>query len=197
MCDFEGRPGDPDRTAAQQAVENHYKWIEAAQVLGCHAIRVNVGNGLADPDNQAKWAAEDLRRLAEFSDPFGIHILVENHGELSSNAAWLVGVIRQADHPQVGTLPDFGNFWINESECYDYYQGVEELMPYAKGVSAKSYDFDEDGNETTLDYERLIRIVTSAGYTGYIDVEYEGDRLTEPEGIRATKALLERLRLSG
>jgi sugar phosphate isomerase/epimerase len=94
-------------------------------------------------------------------------------------------------------LPDFGNFWINETECYDYYQGVEELMPYAKGVSAKSYDFDEGGNETTLDYERLIRIVTSAGYDGYIDVEYEGIRLTEPEGIRATKALLERLRLSG
>jgi L-ribulose-5-phosphate 3-epimerase len=194
MCDFEGRPGDPNRAAAQQAVENHYKWIEAAQYLGCHAIRVNVGSGLADPDGQAAWATEDLRRLAEFSDPFGIHILVENHGELSSNATWLTGVIRQADHARLGTLPDFGNFWITETECYDYYQGVEELMPYAKGVSAKSYDFDEDGDETTLDYERLIRIVTSAGYNGYIDVEYEGERLSEPAGIRATKALLERLR---
>ncbi len=192
MCDWEGRPGDPNREQAKKAVENHFKWVDAAECLGCKAIRVNV-EGRGHEDQLLTFAVEDLRRLAEFSDPFGIDILVENHGDLSSNGAWLAEVVRQTNHPRVGTLPDFGNFRINDNESYDNYKGMEELMPYAKAVSAKSYDFDGRGNETTLDYSRLLEIVAEAGYTGFIGVEYEGVRLSEPEGIRATKALLERL----
>ena len=192
MCDFEGRPGDPNREQGKKAVENHFKWIDAAECLGCKAIRVNV-EGRGPEEQLLTFAAEDLRRLAEFSDPFGIDILVENHGDLSSNAAWLAEVVRQTAHPRVGTLPDFGNFRINDKETYDNYKGMEELMPYAKAVSAKSYDFDEKGNETTLDYSRILEIVAEAGYTGFIGVEYEGTRLSEADGIRATKALLERI----
>ncbi|BBM70065.1 sugar phosphate isomerase/epimerase family protein [Rhodothermus marinus] len=193
MCDREGRLGDPDPARRRQAVENHYKWVEAARFLGCHSIRVNAASE-GSYEEQQKLAADGLRQLVEFAAEHELDVLVENHGGLSSNGAWLAGVIRMVDHPRCGTLPDFGNWRVDAETWYDPYQGLAELMPFAKGVSAKSYDFDAEGNETRLDYVRLLRIVRDAGYRGYIGIEYEGDRLDEMEGVRATKALLERVR---
>ena len=193
MCDGEGRLGDPDDAERARAVENHYKWVEAAMVLGCHSIRVNAASE-GSWDEQRDLAADGLHRLAEFGDGYGINVIVENHGGLSSNGRWLSSVIEAGDHPRLGTLPDFGNFRISETERYDNYRGVEELMPYARAVSAKTNDFDEAGEEVALDYEALIRIVLDAGYRGWIGIEYEGSRLPEPKGIQLTKALLERVR---
>ncbi|MCH7824587.1 MAG: TIM barrel protein [Acidobacteria bacterium] len=193
MCDNEGRLGDPNDAARTTAVENHYKWLGAAQLLGCHSIRVNAASE-GSFEEQQRLAADGLRRLCERGDEHGLNVIVENHGGLSSNGAWLAGVMELVDHPRSGTLPDFGNFRIAADERYDPYTGVEELMPYAKAVSAKSYDFDDQGDEIQLDYERLMRIVLDAGYRGYVGVEYEGSELSEPDGIRATKALLERTR---
>lgn len=194
MIDGEGPLGGEDARRAQ-AVENHKKWVEAAAYLGCHAIRVNAQTGGGGTDEeQARRAADGLRKLAEFADPFGISVIVENHGGLSSNGAWLASVMKLADHPRVGTLPDFGNFRVREGEEYDRYKGVEELMPFAKAVSAKSHDFDKKGNETRTDYLRMMKIVTAAGYRGYVGIEYEGKTLPELEGIVATKRLLERVR---
>ncbi len=195
MCDREGKLGDPDEKARQQAVENHYKWAEAAKFLGCHSIRVNAASE-GSFEEQQKLAADGLRRLTEFSAQHGLNTIVENHGGLSSNGKWLAGVMKMVDHPRCGTLPDFGNFRIKDDEWYDFYMGVEELMPYAKAVSAKSYDFDEKGNETKLDYLRIMKIVTAAGYRGYVGVEFEGDRLSEKDGIIATKKLLEQCRVT-
>jgi len=141
-----------------------------------------------------KLAADGLRRLTEFGAEHDINVIVENHGGLSSNGKWLVGVMKMVDHPRCGTLPDFGNFRLKDDEWYDRYKGVEELMPYAKAVSAKSHDFDESGNETGTDYLRIMKIVVNAGYKGYVGIEYEGNRLDEFEGIKATKRLLERVR---
>jgi L-ribulose-5-phosphate 3-epimerase len=193
MCDAVGDTGDPDPAARKTAIENHHSWVDAAAFLGCHSIRVNAGSS-GTYEEQQKLAAEGLHELALYGDTHNINILVENHGGLSSNGKWLAGVMEMADHPRVGTLPDFGNFRISDTEMYDYYQGVEELMPYAKGVSAKSYDFDAAGDETTLDFRRLLKIVVDSGFKGHVDIEYEGDVLGEPEGIRATKALLEKIR---
>ncbi len=193
MCDREGRLGDPDEGERVKAVENHYKWLAAAEYLGCHSIRVNAASE-GDYEEQQKLAADGLRRLCEQGDRHGLNVIVENHGGLSSNGAWLAGVMTLVDHPRCGTLPDFGNFRLRGDEWYDFYQGVDELMPYAKAVSAKTHDFDEQGNETQLDYERLVRIVLDHGYRGYLGIEYEGSGLPEPEGILATKALLERVR---
>jgi len=193
MCDGEGHLGDPDAVKRAKAVENHHQWVEAAKALGCHSIRVNA-HSVGPPEEQQKLAADGLRRLCEFADDQGINVIVENHGGLSSNGAWLAGTIRLAGHPRCGTLPDFGNFRISEKESYDRYQGVAEMMPWARGVSAKSYDFDAEGNETTIDYRRMLRLVLDAGYRGNIGIEYEGSRLSEAEGIAATKRLLERLR---
>ncbi|MGD8331484.1 MAG: TIM barrel protein, partial [Acidobacteriota bacterium] len=179
--------------ARTQAVENHYKWLSAAEFLGCHSIRVNAASE-GDYEEQQRLAADGLRRLCERGDQHGLNVIVENHGGLSSNGQWLVGVIELVDHPRCGTLPDFGNFDLGDGERYDIYRGVAEMMPYAKAVSAKSHDFDEAGNETEKDYERLLRIVLDAGYRGYLGVEYEGERLPEPEGIIATRTLLERVR---
>jgi len=197
MCDGEGNLGDPATERREQAVKNHYKWAEAAKFLGCHSIRVNAATGNAGSfEEQQKRAADGLASLGEYCAGLGLNAIVENHGGLSSNGAWLSGVMRLVDKPNVGTLPDFGNFYINRQtdDQYDRYLGTEELMPYAKGVSAKSYDFDDKGNETTIDYKRMLKIVKSAGYRSFIGVEYEGNRLSEYDGIGATKKLLEAVR---
>lgn len=193
MIDGEGALGDPDGPARTKAVENHYKWVEAAKFLGCHSIRVNAHSEGAY-DEQMKLAADGLRRLTEFGAKHDIGVIVENHGGLSSNGAWLAGVMKTVDHPNCGTLPDFGNFRISDDEDYDRYQGVKELMPYAKGVSAKSHVFDADGNEVETDFVKMVKIVLDSGYRGYIGIEWEGSEPGEVEGIRLTQRLLERVR---
>jgi sugar phosphate isomerase/epimerase len=188
MCDGEGRLGDPDPALRAQAVENHHKWAAAAKTLGCLTIRVNLDS--AGPlEEQQKLCADGLRRLTEYGASLDLNVIVENHGGPSSHGDWLTGVMKLVNHPRCGTLPDFGNFYD-----YDRYQGVSEMMPYAKAVSAKSYDFDERGEETTIDYHRMLRIVTGAGFHSWLGIEYEGDRLPEREGILKTKALCERVR---
>ena len=193
MCDGEGALGDADAAKRRKAVENHYRWVEAAKFLGCHSIRVNA-ESTGSYEEQMSLAADGLRKLSEFGAQHEINVIVENHGGLSSNGAWLAAVMKKVGHPRCGTLPDFGNFRIKPGEEYDRYKGVQELMPFAKGVSAKSHDFDAQGNETHTDYRRMMKIVLDAGYRGFVGVEYEGSKLSEPEGIRATKQLLERVR---
>ena len=180
MCDGEGRLGDPDPQARTQSIENHYKWADMAAHLGCKSIRVNAFSAGSFDDLQF-YAADGLVRLSEYTRQYGISVIVENHGGWSSHGAWLAGVMKFADSKWVGTK-------------YDPYLGVEELMPYAHGGSAKSFGFDRNGNESRFDYERMLRIVLDAGFRGYIGVEYEGNQVSEVEGIRKTKALLERLR---
>jgi L-ribulose-5-phosphate 3-epimerase len=196
MCDALGSTGDADPEARARAVDNHQPWMDAAAYLGCHAIRVNAaGEGAREEVSQR--VAESLNRLGDLGAARGLDVLVENHGGLSSDGGWLAATIARTDHPRVGTLPDFGNFRISgtgpDAVIYDRYQGVAELMPFARAVSAKSYDFDADGSETTIDYTRMLRIVLDAGYRGHIGIEYEGRRLPEAEGIRATRDLLERV----
>ena len=193
MCDREGALGDADAAARTKAVENHYKWVTAAAFLGCHSIRVNAQSSGAF-GAQADFAIDGLRRLAEFGAQHGLNVIVENHGGLSSNGKWLTAVIDQVGLPNCGTLPDFGNFNIAKDKAYDRYTGVREMMPFAKGVSAKSYAFDAQGNETTIDYARMMGIVKEAGYRGYVGIEFEGRNMEEIDGIRATKKLLERVR---
>jgi L-ribulose-5-phosphate 3-epimerase len=188
MCDGEGQIGDPDAAKRKTTVENHYKWVEAAKTLGCAMIRVNAQS--AGPrEEQQKLAADGLRQLTDFADTHAISVVVENHGGLSSDGQWLAGVMKLVNHPRCGTLPDFGNFTE-----YDRYQGVTDLMPYAKAVSAKSYDFDAKGDETKIDYRRMMKIVRDGKYRGWVGIEYEGNTLPEPEGILATKKLLETIR---
>jgi L-ribulose-5-phosphate 3-epimerase len=193
MCDGEGRLGDPDEKKRTTAVENHYKWVDAARTLECHSIRVNAGSG-GSYEEQQERASDGLRRLTEFAATRKINVIVENHGGLSSNGKWLASVIERVDHERCGTLPDFGNFNLGRGKEYDRYKGVKELMPFAKAVSAKSYDFDDDGNETKIDYKKMLKIVVDAGYHGHVGVEYEGSRLSEHDGILATRKLLERVR---
>ncbi|MFH1745892.1 MAG: sugar phosphate isomerase/epimerase family protein [Planctomycetota bacterium] len=192
MIDGEGALGAADDQERTQAIENHYKWVEAARTLGCHSIRVNAQSS-GTYDEQLAHAADGLRRLTEFATKHEINVIVENHGGLSSNGKWLAAVMKRVNHPRCGTLPDFGNFRIGDGKFYDRYQGVRELMPFAKAVSAKSHEFDEAGNETKTDYRRMMKIVIDAGYHGYVGIEYEGSQLSEPDGIRATKKLLERV----
>ena len=199
MIDSEGDLGDKDPVKRAEAVSNHQKWVDAAAYLGCHSIRVNAaGEGTAEEVMAA--AKEGLAALTDYAATKNINVIVENHGGYSSNGQWLVELIKTVNKPNCGTLPDFGNFCVKKDEnapepkpCieeYDKYTGVSELMQFAKAVSAKSYDFDENGNETSIDYARMMDIVRSANYKGFIGVEYEGDRLDEQTGILATKDLI-------
>lgn len=198
MIDGEGNLASTDRSERRRSVENHHKWVDAAARLGCHAIRVNLyGTGTAEEWTSA--SVESLGWLAEYGGRNRIRILVENHGGFSSNGRMVAEVMRQVGSPWAGTLPDFGNFCIRReegrcAEAYDPYQGTRELMPFEGGVSAKTYDFDENGMETTIDFRRMFRILQEFGFSGFIGVEYEGQRLPEEEGIRKSKELLEKMR---
>lgn len=188
MIDGEGALGDADDAKRTQAVENHYKWVEAAKFLGCHSIRVNA-QSTKDYEQAKKLAADGLGRVSKFAAEHDINVIVENHGGLSSNGKWLAETIGSVGMDNCGTLPDFGNF-----HDYDRYQGVTETMKFAKAVSAKSHDFDAKGNETKTDYFKMMKIVTDAGYNGFVGIEYEGSKLDEFAGIMATKKLLMKVR---
>jgi len=197
MCDALGELGDADADARMKAVENHYKWVDIAQLLGAQSIRVNAaGQGTAE--EVAANAVDGLSKLAEYAKTKDINILVENHGGYSSDGTWLAGVMQKVGKNNVGTLPDFGNFCIERTAdgCakeYDRYKGMAELMPYAKGVSAKAHEFDEAGNEVHSDFLKIMKIVKDAGFEGYVGIEFEGSGISEEEGIKATKALLEKV----
>ncbi|MGX1640007.1 sugar phosphate isomerase/epimerase family protein [Sphingobacterium sp. NPDC055431] len=188
MVDGEGSLGDRDETKRKQAVENHYKWIDAANFLGCHAIRVNAA-GEGTKEEVKEQVVKSLCTLADYGKKGKISVVVENHGGISSHGDWLADVLKTVGKKNCGSLPDFGNFYE-----YDRYQGVKDLMPYAKGVSAKSHAFDANGNDTGIDYAKMMQIVKSAGYNGYVGIEFEGDKISEDEGIKLTKALLEKFK---
>jgi sugar phosphate isomerase/epimerase len=187
MCDEEGDLAADDRTERFQAARNHRRWVDVAATLGCRAIRVDVGVEHASPQPTLDRAAESLAALLEYAAG-EVKVLIENHGGVSSDPAWIVALIERVGDTNLGTLPDFGNFG-----SYDRYEGMEALIPFAGGVSAKCYDFDEDGDETTIDFTRMIDIIRTAGYRGFIGVEYEGERFEERAGILAAKRLLERI----
>ncbi|MAC86592.1 MAG: xylose isomerase [Gammaproteobacteria bacterium] len=206
MIDSEGNLGDSNKRKRIKAINNHKKWVEAAKFLGCSHIRVNAA-GDGPEEEVSRNASESLAMLGEFSEDYGINVIVENHGGYSSNAKWLVNVIKNASRKNIGTLPDFGNFCIRSSpkdlsdwgattsgcaEEYDRYLGVEELLPFAMSVSAKSNDFDGNGNCIETDFSRMIQIIKKSSYKGYVSIEYEGSRFSEEDGIRLTKSLLER-----
>lgn len=219
MCDRVGNLGHPDNVKRTAAIEGHYAWLEAAKTLGCHSIRVNAASDpQLSPERQADLCADGLRRLSEKASEHGLNVIVENHGGLSSNGAWLAQVLGSVNLDNCGSLPDYGNFYLvknrgnqevyeekkalysgdpslEEDEtglAYDRYKGMKELMPFAEGVSAKAHDFDENGNEIHTDFGRMMDIIVASRYEGYLGVEYEGRNLGEVEGIRKTKALLER-----
>ena len=173
MCDREGNIGDPDSAKRKQTVDNHRKWLDAAKFLGCHSIRVNAGSS-GTWDEQVKLAADGLSRLTAIGAKLGLNVIVENHGGLSSNADWLVEVIKKVDHKRCGTLPVFGNFRIKPGESYDSYRGMQKLLPFAKGVSVKDRVWDDKGKQSALDYDRMLKFVHASGFRGYCGIEFGG-----------------------
>ena len=201
MCDREGRLGDSDKAKRRKAVENHFKWADAAKFFGCHSIRVNAATDAKKTfEEQQKTAADGLSQLEEYTGgKLGLNVIVENHGGLSSHGKWLAGVMKLANNKRIGTLPDFGNFRVGQAgvDWYDRYQGVKELMPFAKAVSAKSHGFDPKrpfvttGGEHETDYLKMMRIVLDAGYRGWVGIE-SGGKGNQAKGVELTKQMLER-----
>ncbi|MEM9018892.1 MAG: sugar phosphate isomerase/epimerase family protein [Verrucomicrobiota bacterium] len=188
MCDNEGKIGDPDEAKRTEAVENHHKWIDAARVLGCHSIRVNAYSS-GSKEEQLKLVTDGLSRLTDYGAEQEINVLVENHGGYSSDGDWVVSLMQAVDHERCGTLPDFGNFRISEGESYDSYLGVEQLMPWAKGVSVKDQVWDANYNRADLDYDRMLRLVLDTGFRGFCGVEHGGFA-----GLNASREALEQVR---
>ncbi len=202
MIDNEGDLGGPNAADRKTTVENHYKWIHAAKILGCHSIRVNAfGKGTKGELHAA--LVDGLGSLAEYGEKENMNVLVENHGLHTSDGKFMVGILKEVNNPFLGTLPDFGNWCLNTewgstqnnkcTDLYDRYEGVLDFLPFAKGVSAKSYAFDSEGNETIINYKRMLKLVKDSGFEGYIGIEFEGENMEEPAGIRATKTLIERV----
>ena len=201
MCDDEGPLATLSNKERIEAVDNHKKWIEAAKLLGCLTVRVNLHGEAGDPAEKGKVSVESLTSLGEFAQTMKINVVVENHGGVTSNGKWLASVMKEVNRANVGTLPDFGNFCISHpwgtiqdgcKDMYDIYTGVEEMLPFAKGVSAKTYDFDANGEQSLLDYKRLIGIVKKSGFKGYMGIEFEGNTQPEEEGVRKTKRLVQK-----
>lgn len=203
MVDNEGDLGNPNQEERTKAVENHFKWVDAAHILGCHSIRINAfGEGSKDEVQRAMIDA--LKKLCAYAAKDSINVLIENHGLYSSDGQWIEEIMKGVNMANVGTLPDFGNWCLSAkwgsteegkdcNEEYDRYKGVAEMLPFARGVSAKSYAFNEQGDETIIDYSKMLTVVKESGFSGYVGIEYEGSQLSERDGILATKALLEKV----
>ena len=201
MVDDEGNLSSSNLSEIKEAIDKHKRWIEMASKLECHSVRVN----LEGEDQLNKWkdnSIKGLSLLSEFASNYNINIIVENHGGNSSIGKELAEVIKNVNLDNCGTLPDFGNFCIKrkngslyDGPCdieYDKYEGMRNLMPYAKAVSAKSYDFDPFGNETTIDFKKMMDIVDEFNYNGYLGIEYEGNNHSEINGIELTKKLIQK-----
>lgn len=184
MVDREGNLGDTSSVKRDEAVKKHYKWVKAAAFLGCRSIRVNAA-GDGTPEQVKNAVVDGLQKLCDFAMNYDVSIIVENHWGYSSDPDWLVEVMQNVNRKNCGLLPDFGNF-----DQIDRYEAVKKMMPYAKGVSAKTYEFDSKGLETKIDYKKMMKIVHDSGYRDYVGIEYEGDGMTEEEGIKATIELL-------
>ena len=219
-----------DAATRQHAVESHYPWIDAAKTLGCSAIRVNLGDAMAAMSGKgeegsaaeaASAAVDGYGKLLEYAEKAKINVIVENHFGYSSNPEWLVGIMKKVRSKKKGLLPDFGNFCLERTKpesmdlkalmatkCvreYDRYKGVEMMMPFAKGVSAKTHKFSADGNDPETDFKKIFGIIKASGWTGgYVGIEYEGGLMRDfggnmeypsnSEGVLATKKLLEKVR---
>ena len=201
MIDGEGGLADLDDNKRTTAVENHYKWVDAAKFLGCKTVRVNAF-GIGSREDVHKAAVDGLSRLGEYAQKENLNVIVENHGGYTSDGKWIVGVMKEINKPNIGLLPDFGNFCVKREggdlyngkciEQYDQYQGVEEMMPFSKGVSAKTFNFDSHGNAVETDYYKMLKIIKTSGFKGYMGIEYEGEILSEDEGIKKSLALLKK-----
>lgn len=202
MIDGEGALAGNNDAKRKEAVENHYKWVEAAEFLGCHSIRVNL-HGEGEEEEWKEASVKSLTQLTNFAADHEVNVIVENHGHWSSKGSSIAEIMKRVDLEGCGTLPDFGNFCVRrrdgdmwESPCvetYDKYKGVDEMMPFAKGVSSKAFEFDENGNEPNIDFKRMLEIVKKHQFNGYVGIEYEGDNTDEDQGIRNTIALLQRV----
>ncbi|MFH1067987.1 MAG: sugar phosphate isomerase/epimerase family protein [Candidatus Glassbacteria bacterium] len=192
MVDGEGDMSHEDKREREQAVVNHRKWIDIAHFLGCHGIRANAGyTTVGTVDERVQRCADSFSKLIEYADTAGMNVMIENHGGYSSIPEKLLTVMKKVNNPHFGTLPDWGNF----PPEVDRYEAVRQMMPYAKAVSAKCYDFKPDGSHPAFDIERMLKVVLDAGYHGFIGIEYEGEANSEPEGVMYCKRILEKYQM--
>lgn len=196
MCDELGSLGSSSRTERRESLEKHLLWLQAASKLGCTMLRINAyGDGTYL--QQLKQCSQTISSLADCANDYGINVVIENHGFASNNGAWLAMLIEHIGKDNVGVYLDFDNFFMggwhhNPKRYYDRRQGIIDLAPYTFGVSAKSYDFNSLGDETTIDFKECIELLSEAKFDGVISAEYEGDTLSEFDGVEKTIRLIQK-----
>jgi len=197
LCGALGDIADSRKSRRKKANFNYERWIEAAQFLGCHQVRVVCSDHIdIDWDEKMKLTVEAVSKLADFAQGHSIELLIENHNGYTSNPNWLVEMIQKVNRPNCGILGDFTEWRIEQNPDVLYpdpYKGYEILAPYVKSVGAKSTTFDVLGNELVTDYPRMFEILNKVGYQGYIAVEYFGNDLPRRKGTTMTKELVERI----
>lgn len=188
LVDEDGALGSREEKARRRVVDRHEKWLEAAALLGCKAVRV-VARTEGTEDDAVAWLSDGLRRLCVLAQPLGIDVLVENQDGFSANGSWLVELLNAVSHPRCGSRASFGSATLGNERL----RQLRELMPSARSVCAKSYDFDDRGEELSINYAQMLKIVMDAGYRGHVAIEYEGTRLSEQAGLARAKQLLGRV----
>jgi L-ribulose-5-phosphate 3-epimerase len=215
MVDGEGDMIAPDKNERMQAAIAHRKWVDIAHYLGCHAIRCNLGGSTRDTSwktdkDMVSRATESCGNLLEYAKGADLNVVLENHGGASSDADIMVSLMKAINHPNIGTLPDFGN--VNPGD--DHADVLRKIAPYAKGISVKASWRPDGTHNPAWDLEKMIRICQEAGYHGFWGIESsfgagrrkpaEGAPAPPPEppeviwenelkGVRLTKTVLDRL----
>lgn len=167
MVDDEGDGCDHTKEGRRQFDINHRKWIDAAQYLGCHAIRTNCrGSQVAQKvsrEESLKWAAESYNMLLEYAIPAKMQVVIENHGGLSNDADWMVALMKEVDNLYFGTYPD----WRAPTKEFDNYEYLHKCLPYAKGMSYRNQPTEELS-------AKMIKLSRGAGYRGWYGIESSG-----------------------
>ena len=185
LCGAEPTLDAPNEKDRQAAVEDHLKWAEVAEHLGCEFIRVRASTE-GDRNEQLDHATKGIGALCSALDDSPVSVLIENIAGFSRDPDWLVALVNRIGAKRVGLIADFGNF---EG---DIYEGMGRLLPFTKSVCTKSWEFDEQGNETKIDFARMMSILKESSFRGCIAIEYLGK---EPvAGVRKTAELINRYR---
>jgi L-ribulose-5-phosphate 3-epimerase len=175
MCDAEGDACAPTKETRRQFEINHRKWIDAAQYLGCHSIRINcIGPKNVNKEEALKWSAETCSMMMEYAIPAGISVLIENHGGVSNDADFMVALMKEVNSRYLGILPD----WRQPGGDFDNVEFLRKTLPYAGGMSFRN----QPTEELTA---RMIKLAHETGFRGWYGIESSGR-----EAVKISKQLL-------
>jgi sugar phosphate isomerase/epimerase len=162
-----------------------YRWLEVAEKLGARQVRIDAGGPEDMPDEIFEIIVTGYQDIIQRANDKGIEVLVENHWGPTTIPANVVRLLAAVDG--LGLLFDSNNWAAGMQQ-----QGWEMCAPYARSVHIKTFEFDENGSDPTVDIPKVVRMLVAAGFDdvwGIESVPRDGD---EYGAIQKTAALIER-----